>query len=178
MSAILLDENTSPSLRQVLGSALTRATEADFAVARIRLAAIDLQADEVEGVRQWRVLLGRLDVEALARPDQASNPHQDARILIRLIDSGKMSVRTAGLQSWYPDFAVLRGLAGGGSLTLLGAIYFGTPQHSDGPALTCILTDPSHAASATARFDALWRRAYDVAPVVRNALERMCMAHS
>ncbi|HEX6940754.1 MAG TPA: hypothetical protein VF158_15165 [Longimicrobiales bacterium] len=173
MSAIFLDENSAPSLRQVLGASLARAAEADFAVARIRLAAIDLAPDEVAGVRRWRVLLGRLDVESFARPGDGRDAHADARTLLRLFDNGRIAVRAAGIQTWYPDFAVLRGLTGGGSATLLGAIYFGTPQHTDGPALTCILTDAAPAASATARFDHLWRRGYDVAPVVRAALERL-----
>ncbi|MFS8636862.1 MAG: hypothetical protein FWJ74_02175 [Gemmatimonadota bacterium] len=177
MSAILLDEHSSPSLRQVLGSSLARATEADFAVARIRLAQIDLTPAEVARVRRWRVLLGRLDVESLTRPFQHRNPQQDALTLLRLFDNGRMAVRAAGLQGWNPDFAVLRGLDGGGVLTLVGSIYFGTPQHTDGPSFTCILTTPSHAAAATARFDVLWQRAYDVEPVVREALERLCATH-
>ena len=163
MSAILLDEHSSPSLRQVLGSSLARATEADFAVARIRLAQIDLTPAEVARVRRWRVLLGRLDVESLTRPFQHRNPQQDALTLLRLFDNGRMAVRAAGLQGWNPDFAVLRGLDGGGVLTLVGSIYFGTPQHTDGPSFTCILTTPSHAAAATARFDVLCSVRTDVA---------------
>jgi len=177
MSAILLDERSSPSLRQVLGNTLARATEADFAVARIRLAQIDLTPAEVARIRRWRVLLGRLDVESLARPDRRSNPQRDALTLLRLFDNGRMAVRAAGLQGWNPDFAVLRGLDGGGALTVVGSIYFGTPQHTDGPSFTCILTTPAHAAAATARFDVLWQRAYDVEAVVREALERMCATH-
>ncbi len=173
MSTLLLDERSAPSLRQVLGSCLARAAEADFAVARIRLAHIDLTAAETDGILTWRVLVGRLDVESLARPGDAGRRAADAHVLLRLFDSGRMRVRAAGLQGWYPDFAVLRGLAGGGSTTFLGAIYFGTPQHTAGPALTCVLTDPGHAASATARFDRLWRRGYDVTPVVRAAVQRL-----
>ncbi|HEX7118332.1 MAG TPA: hypothetical protein VF212_06065 [Longimicrobiales bacterium] len=176
MSTILIHENSAPSLRQVIGASLARAAEADFAVARIRLAAVDLAEHEVAGVRRWRVLLGRLDAASLERSGEGRDAAADARTLLRLFDSGRIAVRAAGLQAWYPDFAVLRGLAGGGCLTLLGGIYFGTPQNGDGPTLTCALTDAAHAASATARFDRIWHRAYDVAPVVRTALERLSTA--
>src|SRR6202007_2430625 len=61
--ASLLDERNS-SMRDVIGALMQRASHADFAVARIRLAAISLSASELQHVR-CRVVLGRLDVASL-----------------------------------------------------------------------------------------------------------------
>ncbi len=170
MNSLLLDERSTPSLRQVLGTTLARASQADFAVSRIRLAGIDLAADEMSRVQTCRVLVGKLDIDALADAGTRAATMSRNDLFLQLFDSGRLEVRAAGLQSWYPDFSILRGLAGGGAVTVLGAHYFGRPHPTMGPSLTCILTDPRTAASATARFDELWHQAYDVSQVVRQAL--------
>ena len=171
MSTLLLDERSAPSLRQVFGATLARATHADFAVTRIRLAGIDLSAAELTRVRMLRVLVGQLDVETLTQGGEPGRKQPQHDVLLRLFDSGRLEVRAAGLQAWYPDFSVLRGLAGGGAVAILGAHYFARPHPTIGPALTCIVTDPETTVAATTRFEELWGAAYDVSQVVQNAVQ-------
>src|SRR5204862_7396660 len=78
-AAQLLDERTS-NMRNVIGDLLQRASHADFAVARIRLAAVSLSAAELQHVR-CRVVLGRLDVASLDIEGGARDPIVFERLL-------------------------------------------------------------------------------------------------
>jgi len=174
LTPALLDERSRPSLRERLGSLLARAREADFAIARIRLDALDLSTTEMAGVRRCRVLVGRLDAHTLAGsgsvdPDEIERRFQALR---DFLDTGRLEVRAAGLLTWNPDFSVLRGVADGppADVALIGAHYFARPYDGDGLALTCIATDPRAIALATARFDELWERAYGVEEALRATL--------
>lgn len=177
----LMDERARPTLRERLGRQLVRADGADFAVARIRLAALDLTDEEIAGTARWRVLLGELDAAMLldAWESVRSTRQRDALARLRAFaDSGRLQVRSAGLGSWAPDFAVVRGRQGGrggraGSmLCAVGAIYFGRPRLAVGPSLTMVTSDPDAARRAGARFDELWDRAHDVLPAIVDVLDR------
>jgi hypothetical protein len=169
LSGVLLDERSGTSVRQVIGLLLSRAREADFAVARIRLGAVDLTAAELATIRRCRVLLGRLDVQSLAA---APDTHAHAMTtLLAFLRSGRIQVRSAGGGSWHNDFSIFRGLPADQVLTrgaacLVGAHSFWNPQASEGPSFTCVLGSPGATARAGRRFDQLWEHAYDVLPVL------------
>ena len=59
----LLDEQSQPPLRAVIGALLTSADSADIAVMRVRLAALDLREKELTRVSRCRILIGQLDAQ-------------------------------------------------------------------------------------------------------------------
>lgn len=169
MSVRLLDERSSPPLRAVIGRLMTEAETVDFAVARIRLANLDLSAAEIGGPRRCRVLLGQLDASTLL---DAEGARGDA--LRRLADwtaSGRLEVRSAGIGAWTPDFSLYGGPRG--ATSLLGAHYFGSPQLTVGPSFTVITERAETHALLRERFEALWDRSHDVLPAIIAVLERI-----
>lgn len=196
----------APPLRGVLATLLSSADEADLAIAHVRLLAIDLSREESTALARCRMLLGRLDAAALGEiggartrdpPLHGSRDRDDeARIafddhdapspptaahfarLLRLIDTGRVSVRCGGAASWVPDFSVFRGLAASsgvphGAICLVGAHYFTRPLPGAGAALTAVLTAPAAIRTASQRFDELWASGYDVEEAVRGVLEEL-----
>ena len=169
LSGVLLDEQSGTSVRDVIGLLLSRARDADFAIARVRLGAIDLAPAELATVRRCRVLLGRLDVQSLS-----AAPDSHARSMAALLDflrSGRIHVRSAALASWHNDFSIFRGLPADsvlprGQACLIGAHSFWGPHVSEGPSFTCVLGSPGATARASRRFEQLWNQAYDVLPVL------------
>lgn len=178
---LLLDEQREPSIRQLLGRLLTRAREADFAVARIRIAAIDLEPAELVRVRRCRVLVGRLDATTFA--EAAHSIHLPPRrrnleVLLAFADSGRVEVRAAGPDAWSPDFSVMRGLRTpvpgcARPVAIVGAHYFAKPFPVGGPALTCVVRGRETGERLGARFEEVWQRGHDVLPVVREGLENL-----
>ncbi len=181
-AGVLLDDRQHQSVRAVIGSLLARATTADFAIARVRLAAVDLTQDELVNVQRCRVLLGRLDVETLVAPVGAGEA--DAlgagrlKPLREFLDSGRIEIRTVGSPLWIPDFSIFSGIAPdagtpGGAVCLVGAHYFARPFPTRGPALTCVLSNRESVTSAAARFEELWDLGYDVLPVIAETLDAL-----
>lgn len=165
----LIDERTTPPLRSVIGELMAAADTVDFAVARIRLASLDLTPREIAGPRRCRVLLGRLDASTLLDTDAARADSVNG--LIRWARSGRLQVRSAGIGAWTPDFSVYHD----GTLgrCLLGAHYFGSPQLTVGPSFTCISENRETVRLLTARFAGLWERSHDVLPAIVAVLERV-----
>lgn len=170
--ARVVDERSERPLRAVIGDLLRDATRADIALAKVRLAALDLTEAEVNGPALCRVLLGQLDASTLA--DAAMESRQNRHGLHRLagwLTSDRLEVRSAGLGAWAPDFSVYEN--GAGTLTsLIGAHYFGTPQLAVGPSVTVIDPGAETGLLLQGRFDELWERAHDVAPAILTVLER------
>jgi hypothetical protein len=175
----LLDDERTPGVRAVLGYVLSRADAADFAVRRVRLAALDFSPAELRAVRRCRVLLGSLDAGALAEAAIAvgSDPGRSLAMsaLRDLLTSGRAEIRSAGTCRWIPDFAVLRGLppdgpVPGGAACLSGWLGLDARQDSVATVLTSIVAGPTAAAAAVSRFEALWADAYDVLPIIVQAL--------
>lgn len=168
----LMDERSRPTLRARLGQRLVGADSADFAVARIRLAALDLTEREIAGTARWRVLLGELDAAMLLDASEGAigPPAGTLARLRRLAGSGRLEVRSAGLGSWTPDFAILRG--GGHHVCVAGAIYFGQPRLVVGPSLTLLTRHRATVRQVAARFEELWERSHDVLPAIVEVLER------
>jgi hypothetical protein len=145
------------------------ADRVDFAVARIRLAHLDLSEAEVAGPERCRVLLGQLDASTLLDTEAAAAGAVDG--LIRWVRSGRLLVRSAGIGAWTPDYSVYHTPDGGACL--VGAHYFGNPQLTVGPSFTAVSTDPAARAMLGRRFDALWERSHDVLPGILGVLERV-----
>lgn len=165
----LLDERAVPPLRSVIGSLMAASETVDFAVARIRLASLDLTPREIAGPRRCRVLLGRLDASTLLDAHAARAGAMAG--LIRWARSGRLLVRSAGIGSWTPDFSVYHDRSG--SRCLLGAHYFGSPHLTVGPSFTCVTEEGRMVQLLAARFDGLWERSHDVLPAIIGVLERV-----
>lgn len=173
-------EPPGESLRTLIGRLLVDATRADIALARVRLAALDLTAPEVRSGARCRVLLGALDASVLldaANDASSGTPNETAvvrpglRHLAEWLASDRLEVRSAGIGAWKPDFSVYEDRAGT-STSLVGAHYFGSPQLAVGPSVTVVTTDASAARLLRGRFDELWGRAHDVAPAILDVVRR------
>lgn len=169
----LLDERARPPLRERIGRLLAGAEETAFALARVRLAVLDLGDDELDSLRRCRVLLGHMDASTLLDAPGSANPRAPAPALGRLLRfaaSGRLEVRSAGVAAWTPDFGVVQ--RGSEATGLLGAIQFGNPELLTGPTFTAITADPEATTLLRLRFDQLWSRSHDVLPAIRQVLER------
>lgn len=180
--AWLADERSSPTFREVVGQLLRHARLADFAVARIRLQAVDLEAAELAGLDRCRVLLGRLDVHTLtAAPStgvESPGPSRlrHLRVLAGFAASGRLQVRVSAGQMWVPDFSVFHGLScpaavPSGAVCLLGAHTFAHFHPVVGPSLTSVMGAAQAVRRAGRQFAELWELGYDVLPVVAETLE-------
>ena len=168
--ALVVDERGAVPVRDRVGRLLSGASRADFAVGRIRLAAVDLAAGEVAGVERCRVLLGQLDAGTLLDvADAPAAARELLEVLASWAGSGRLEVRSAGLAGWTPDFSVFRGPP---DTALLGAHYFGSAYPAVGPSFTAVLEDAAHIALLARRFEELWALGHDVLPAVRTVLER------
>lgn len=168
----LLDDRSPVSVRHRIGMLLTDATTADFAVTRIRLAALDLTRQEVAEVGRCRVLLGHLDAGTLL--DAAEGPGSPAAadglgVLIDFARSGRLQVRAAGMAGWEPDFSIFRGY---GVCALLGGHYFGSPHPIVGPTFTAMITANRWVRKLESRFEEVWGHGHDVLPAVLDVLEK------
>lgn len=175
MSVRVFDERSARPLRSVIGELMVGSDQVDLAIARIRLAALDLTPEEVEGPSRCRVLLGHLDASTLH--DAATNSAARGPALSRLgewLASDRLEVRSAGLGAWTPDFSVFG--AGRETTCLLGAHYFGSPQLTVGPSVTVTTTDTDAAHLLRRRFQELWERAHDVSPAIADVLGRAMAA--
>lgn len=183
-STVLRDERSTRPLRGVIGALLQRSSTADLALSRVRLAALDLTANEVSGPDRCRVLLGQLDATTLAdaiAPRAASIAGREVagapagleamRRLAGWIECGRLEVRSAGIGLWTPDFSIFRD-AGGSATCLVGAHYFGNPHLTVGPSFTAILRNAPDGALLQRRFDETWARGHDVAPAILDVLRR------
>ncbi|MGQ0560314.1 MAG: hypothetical protein ACT443_00405 [Gemmatimonadota bacterium] len=166
----VIDERQQPSLRQTLGRLLQSACVADFAVAHLRLAGLDLVESEVARLDCCRIMLGQLDAAALFDSPEPGQPRLG--MLSDFARSGRLEIRTAPHHVWNPDFSIFGGLPGEASAVLLGAHYFGRPYPLFGLAFTCVLTQPAAIRTCSRRFEELWQAGYDVLPVVLDTLDR------
>jgi hypothetical protein len=175
---VLLDERSRPPLRAVIGALLASCDEADVAVTRVRIAALDLRADEVARVRRCRFLLGRLDAYALgAAVPSGEDRRERVAALLRFLRSGAIEVRSAGMCAWMPDFSIYRGIRSGGHIhaaCLIGAHYFHEPAEH-GPSFTLAIDDDVAVRRAERRFEEMWQRSHDALPPVVHAIEQFAL---
>lgn len=169
---MVIDERSRRPLRAIIGELLVAAESVDIAIARVRLAALDLSDDEVRGPALCRVLLGQLDASTLLdATGERGGPRPELRGLADWLASERLQVRSAGIGAWTPDFSVFRA-RDRTATSLVGAHYFGSPQLTVGPSVTSILRDPATARLLEGRFQQLWERAHDVAPAIQDVLAR------
>jgi hypothetical protein len=170
---VLLDERQAPSVRDTMVRLLANAERADLAIARVRLAAIDLNFAELATLRCCRLLLARLDAELLHDVSLLELAPERGRTLRKLLDwakSGRLEVRSAGRLSWIPDFSVYHDVCDAVSVALIGAHYFQPIFTGHGTALTCCVRQEAIVRRVSERFHDLWERGYDVLPVIAEGL--------
>ena len=162
---IVLDERAQPSMRETFSALISTSAHADMAVANMRLAGIDIRPGEVSGLRRLRLVIGRLDAEALLQTE--SRPLEQIHRLHALASSGVLEVRAVPRFQWTPDFSVFDRAA------LIGAHYTELPYPIDGIALTCVVTDSATMRRCTRRFEEMWELGYDVLPVLIGTLDEL-----
>jgi hypothetical protein len=170
---MLLDERSRPDFRALSGRHASRAIRVDAAVRRIRLGGMDLGRDEIGGLERVRLVLGEMDALTLSSEADAlaSDPERRGRLrlLMELLDGGRLEIGIAPLAGWSPDFSVFVGKPGRPSTAMIGTHWFERPFPHPGPALGVVITGPS-AARAAERFDEIWRRAHDLRAPIRRLL--------
>lgn len=171
---MLLDERSDPDFRTVFGLLAERSTAIDVAVARIRLAGIDLREEELSGVRRIRVLMAEISAFAFANEAEAvlldPGRRTNLELLVRLLREGRIDVRSAPLAGWSPDFSIFH-QGGRPTRLIVGTHWFQRPYPHRGPALASV-HGTSEAGRVTRRFQDLWAGGHDLQPAVRVLLER------
>ena len=170
----LLDERGRPDFRDVFGALARSAVDIATAVRRVRLSTVDLSAEELSRVEHFRVLVSeinalRLDAEARGLeldPRRAPN----AELLRRLLEAGRMEVRSSPLAGWAPDFTVFSGPTGPTAL-LVGPHRFERPYPHRGPAFASVHRGDAARLGAR-RHEEIWSRAHDVGPAIWNILSK------
>jgi len=174
---VLIDERSHPGFRELYGFHAARAAYLDAAVQRIRLGGLNLQPGELSHMRRIRVLLGETNALVLSAEAETVVATPDGRKLLRLLlyllESGRMEIRIAPLAGWNPDFTIFTREAEKGEeeseevppssrMTLmLGPHWLERPYPHPGPALGVVLRGPP-ALKATARFREIWGRGHDL----------------
>jgi hypothetical protein len=169
---VLLDELHVPSVRETMGRLFSTAQGVDLAIARVRLAAVDLRADEISSLQRCRLLLSTVDANLLHDSSGQTSPERRKTVerLIAWAGSGRLELRSCGILAWSPDFSIYHHDAGARSVALVGAHYFQSMFSGHGTALTCVIRQQAAVRHAAGRFEELWSSGYDVLPVVVDAL--------
>jgi hypothetical protein len=162
---IVLDERTQPSMRETFSALISTSTHVDMAVANMRLAGIDIRPGEVSALRRLRLVVGKLDADALIQTH--ARPLDQIRRLHGLACSGVLEVRTVPRFQWTPDFSIFDNAA------LIGAHYTELPYPIDGIALTCVIAEPAAIRRCARRFEEMWELGYDVLPVLIDTLTEL-----
>ncbi|NNF29523.1 MAG: hypothetical protein HKN73_20020 [Gemmatimonadetes bacterium] len=172
VAGALLDERSTPSLRERFGDLAARSKSLAVAIRRVRLTGVDLTADELRQVSSIRVLLGGLDAGTFVAEADAvmvdASRREGAERLLWLLQTGVASVRIAPLLTWAPDFSVFSNRAGP-THAIYGCHWFQRPPPSPGPAFALICSG-SGAALGFRRFEELWRMGHDATPAVEGML--------
>jgi hypothetical protein len=125
-------------------------------------------------LKRLRVLLSRFDARFAADAHALALDLAQLRQLhglLRIVESERVEIRSAGAALWTPDFSLFRGLADGREdVLLVGAHYFRPLFSTGGAALTCVMRDTTAVARAAQRFEGLWEFAHDVRDVIAETL--------
>lgn len=173
----LLDEHSNPDFRDHYLALLKSAGEVCVAASRIRLAGLQVEAEDLLAPRRIQVLVMELSGITLAMEAERLAEHPRARnrvtALVRLLDEQRLAVRSCPLGGWSPDFTVFesRGDENRGARfsVLVGPHWMDRPYPHRGPALTS-LHRGEPAARVRLRFGQLWHDAHDVGGAVRATL--------
>jgi hypothetical protein len=165
----VLDEFTTPSLRETMSVLMSASRRVDMALTRMRLAGINLSDGEVGKMERLRVVIGKLDADALLQSQ--SRPVAHIERLRAFGASGNLEIRSVPRFHWDPDFSIYDQRA-----ALIGAHYNDLPYPADGIAFTCVVTNANAIRRSQHRFDEMWQRGYDVLPVVIETLDALLVA--
>ena len=171
VAGALLDERSTPSLRERFGELAARSKSLAVAIRRVRLPGVDLSADELRQVSRVRVLLGQLDAgtfvaeadavmvdpppERGGRPTPLAPPDGDRGRPNR--PAGHLGSGLLGL---------LRRLTGP-THAIYGCHWFQRPPPSPGPAFA-LVCQGNGASLGSQRFEELWRAGHDATPAVEG----------
>lgn len=168
----LLDERATPDLRIRFGRMARTSTEINVAARHIRLAAVDLGAEEAQGLTRIRVVLSELSAVTFRTEAEIvmADPRRRpvAERLHGLLASGTLKARVAPMTFWTPDFAVFHRNARPVA-AIFGLHWFQQPFPHSGPvfATVCGRKGAHHGAR---RFAELWSAAHDVTEAVTGLL--------
>jgi len=174
----LLDERSHPDLRSVYGALAARSRRIDAAVARIRLAGMTLDRQELAGMIRVRLVVAEMNALALSFDADAvaSDPERRHRLLTleALLRRETLRVRLAPLAGWTPDFTIFSGAVPPGGredphTLILGPHWFERPFPHPGPALNAVLTGEAVLLAAD-RFERLWDRGHDVSVPIHSTI--------
>jgi hypothetical protein len=179
-AGIVIDQESNPDPRRILGRLLRRSECFDLAIGRVRLASIDFSVQDLHRVERCRVLVGGFDNHALlgavgaaaAVPAHARN----LTCLKEIIATGRLQLRSAGLWRWDPDFCLASG-AGlrhwfqAGSAALVGCMGLSGPVACTMPRLACLVAGARSTDLLRNHFDRLWTVGHDILDVVAAALD-------
>lgn len=172
--ALLLDERSRPDFREAFGVLARRSSDIATAVTRVRLSTLDLSPSELERMESFRVLIAEINALTLNAEARLiiSDPGRASRVdmMCRLLEAGRLEVRSAPLGGWAPDFSVFSG-ATGPHAVLTGFHWFERPYPHRGPAFASIHFHDA-ARLALHRHDTLWDRAHDVGPAIWSILSK------
>ncbi len=168
----LVDERAEPDLRVRFGLLARESAEITVAARHIRLAAVDLGAEEAQGLARIRVVLSELSAGTFRSEAETvmADPRRRAvaERLHGLLASGALEARVAPMTFWTPDFAVFHRDARPFA-AVFGLHWFQQPFPHSGPAFAtvCGRTGAEHGAR---RFAELWSSAHDVTEAVKGLL--------
>lgn len=173
----MIDDRSHPGFREIYGELASQSAFLDAAVQRIRLTGLTLGPGELGHLRRIRVLLGETNGLVLASEAEMMMATPEGRRLLRLLlylmENGRMEIRIAPLAAWNPDFSVFtREPAEGGdtleidpptsrTTLMIGTHWLERPYPHPGPALGVILSG-APALRARARFREIWDRGHDL----------------
>lgn len=161
----VIDEFTQPTMRETFSVLMAASVHVDMAVSNMRIAGMDLHANELSRLERLRLVLGKLDADALLQTH--TRPIEQLQRLRAFASSGLLEVRTVPRYQWQPDFSVFDNAA------LVGAHYTELPYPVAGIALTCVITERAAIQRCARRFEEMWQQGYDVLPVVMDTLDAL-----
>jgi hypothetical protein len=173
----LIDERSHPGFREIYAELASRSAYLDAAVQRIRLTGLTLGPAELGHLRRIRVLLGETNALVLSAEAETIVATPDGqrllRLLLYLLESGRMEIRIAPLAGWNPDFSIFtrppdeesddseRDPPSSRMTLMVGTHWLERPYPHPGPALGIVLHGRP-ALTATARFREIWDRGHDL----------------
>lgn len=168
----LLDERATPDLRTRFGQLAHSSTEITVAARHIRLAAVDLGADEARRLVRIRVVMSELSAVTFRTEAETvmADPRRRpvAERLHGLLASGTLRARVAPMTFWTPDFAVFHRDALPFA-AIFGLYWFQQPFPHTGPAFATVCGRKG-AHHGALRFAELWSAAHDVTEAVKGLL--------
>jgi hypothetical protein len=160
-------------LARTMRELIAASTEIAFAVARVRLSALESIARMIPELERCRLVLAQFTASGLILPHDVIHDRRDGLLqLLEYARSERIEVRSAGASRWEPDFSLFRLRADGDSVCMLGAHHLLPAENDIEWPLTCVLTQRSAVKRAHTHFESVWQSAHDVKPAIVGILEQ------